>query len=223
MRFRLQLPWLLLVSQFGFSFPQQEEIYVDLDTGEIEVEMDGETSPPIMSEAAHHHNNDDHHDHHHDHDHKENQRKEKDRKIIQEFQAKLIESVPTLKKTSARDVAVMLKFALNDPDTGILLQNIKQGKDEKSRRGNGESKDDQKPDRSSQNVVEDLVQTVSDLQMSELLFQDPQRGFQQMKDEGLLPADKVEMYEKDPTLLKRDTRKSLYINFVTLAAEGGFL
>jgi hypothetical protein len=61
------------------------------------------------------------------------------------------------------------------------------------------------------------------MQMAEILFQDPVRAFIEMEKDGMIPADKIKMYKKNPELLIQDTRKSLYFTVVSLAAAGGYL
>ena len=134
--------------------------------------------------------------------------------VVQKFQAKLVRDMPHLKPSSAKNVATMLKFAAQDPDTQVLLKQLQEENQQ-------QPDDDDKLSRLQ--IVEGLVQTLSDLQLSELLLREPKKGLQQLKDQGLLSPEKVQLYENDPSLLLQDTRRSLYFHFVELAAQGGYL
>ena len=198
--------WMLfLFGLLRFSCSHDEESYIDLD--EMTIEMNGDTSTSQGAPQQQQEPED-------VVDTTSTNRKNRKVDWVQKFQAKLVRDMPHLKPSSAKDVATMLQFAAQDPDTKVLLKQLQEENQQ-------QPDDDDKLSRSQ--IVEGLVQTLSDLQMSELLFREPKKGLQQLKDQGLLSLEKVQLYENDPSLLLHDTRRSLYFHFVELAAQGGYL
>ena len=59
--------------------------------------------------------------------------------------------------------------------------------------------------------------------MLEVLFQDKERALREMTKEGMIPEEKLSIYQTNPDLLETDTRRGLYFMFVALAEAGGYL
>jgi len=130
--------------------------------------------------------------------------------------AKLMESAPLMLEQTAVDVAAMIEFAKTDPETSLLLRRMTDGSGAEHFGAFADSM-------SAAEIATGLVETLNDLKMSDILFKDPERALREMKKEGMLPPDKIKLYEKDPKQLEEDTRKSLYFTFVSLGAAGGYL
>jgi hypothetical protein len=116
----------------------------------------------------------------------------------------------------ATNIATVITAAKSDPETSLLLLRMKQ-------QGGKESFDAFRRGLTPDLIVSGLAEAVSEMQMAEILFQDPVRAFIEMEKDGMIPADKIKMYKKNPELLIQDTRKSLYFTVVSLAAAGGYL
>lgn len=116
----------------------------------------------------------------------------------------------------ATNIAAVITAAKSDPETSLLLLRMKQQSGKESfdafRRG-------LTPDM----IVSGLAEAVSEMQMAELLFEDPAKAFIEMEKEGMIPPDRIKMYRKNPEQLVEDTKKSLYFTVVSLAAAGGYL
>jgi hypothetical protein len=72
-------------------------------------------------------------------------------------------------------------------------------------------------------IAQALGQALEELEMLEILFQDPARAVREMEKEGLIANDRLSAYKKNPDLLEEDTRTHLYFTFVSIAAAGGYL
>jgi len=118
-----------------------------------------------------------------------------------------------LSESVAVDIAAVLQAAQRDPETSLLLLRLKQQGTADSLR--------LEPDQ----IVAGLAEMVSEMEMLEVLFthKGPERAVVEMVKEGLVEADRVSEYQKDPQLLLDDTRKSLYLTFCSLAVAGGYL
>ena len=232
---RLRLAVCFAFVQLGtVSRSQEQETVLDLDLGEeIVVDLHGETlsssSDQKQQQQPEEPRHDDQAQQQEQQERKQKSRDEKNNKTHDKYQeemmAKLLQSMPTMKEAQARDVSLMLKFAKSDPDTRVLLKTIKSEKKEEKEEEKKKTKKNEgmEDNPSPKKIVEGMVQTLRDLQMSELLFKDPQKALQHMKDEGLLNEEKVKLYENDPSLLQQETRRSLYFSFVGLAVKGGYL
>jgi hypothetical protein len=71
--------------------------------------------------------------------------------------------------------------------------------------------------------VASLQTILSELQAIELLFHNPERAVRMMNEDGMIPPDRLEEYQRNPKLLEDDTRKGLYFSFVTVAVALGLL
>mmetsp|Transcript_20933 Transcript_20933/g.34583 ORF Transcript_20933/g.34583 Transcript_20933/m.34583 type:complete len:183 (+) Transcript_20933:118-666(+) len=71
--------------------------------------------------------------------------------------------------------------------------------------------------------VKNLQQILSELKAVEILFKDPARALKVMNEDGMVPANRLPEYQRNPALLEEDTRKGLYFSFVTMAVSLGLL
>ena len=71
--------------------------------------------------------------------------------------------------------------------------------------------------------MQGLKVTIDELKLCDVLFKDKQRALREMEKEGMIPAEHLKKYKKNPDLLEEDTRKGLYFRFVSLAVVGGYL
>ena len=55
------------------------------------------------------------------------------------------------------------------------------------------------------------------------LFEDKEKALVEMEKAGMIPEEHLKRYQKNPELLEEDTRRGLYMQFVSLAVVGGFL
>jgi len=118
-----------------------------------------------------------------------------------------------LSESVAVDIAAVLQAAQLDPETSLLLLRLKQQGAADSLR--------LEPDQ----IVAGLAEMVSEMEMLEVLFthKGPERAVPEMVKEGLVEADRVSEYQKDPQLLLDDSPPSLYLTFCSLAVAGGYL
>jgi hypothetical protein len=103
----------------------------------------------------------------------------------------------------------LLQKVKKDPDTLTLVSKLKTVQ--------GPSLDAMKNGMSANEKVKQLKNIVSEMQALETLFQDPVRALKMMNEDGMVPKDKLPLYEKNPQLLEDDTRKGLYFSFITMA------
>jgi hypothetical protein len=121
-----------------------------------------------------------------------------------------------LTEQQAVDLAYVLEQLEKDPETQLLLSQLKSGTGR-------EHLESFAADMDLSQIVHGLAVGIAELQMLDELFKDPQRAFDIMYEEGMIEEDKVDDYRKDPSLLQEDTRKSVFFTFVSLGAAGGFL
>lgn len=131
--------------------------------------------------------------------------------------AQLKQAWPQMPEQEAVDVAAMIQTIRADPESQLLIKRMTEG--------SGKAKFDAfvKDLESPKEIAVALSMQLQEMAMLEVLFKDPQRAVAEMKKEGMLPAEKIEEYEKNPALLEEETRKSQYFTFLSIAAAGGFL
>ena len=131
--------------------------------------------------------------------------------------AKLMSDWEGLSEQDAVDIAAVLQRAKADPETTWLIKKMKE-------EGSSEVYRDFVSDITSpQETVQALHVALRELKAIEVLFQDPERAFQELRKEGLIPPDKIKMYDKNKDLLEADFRKQMYFMLVSYAAAGGYL
>jgi hypothetical protein len=122
-----------------------------------------------------------------------------------------------LSEEQAVDIAVLIESAAKDPETALLLRRLKEGSGAKDAFGDFAS------DMTALQIAQGLAQALEELEMLEILFQDPARAVREMEKEGMIANDRLSAYKKNPDLLEEDTRKHLYFTFISIAAAGGYL
>jgi hypothetical protein len=135
-----------------------------------------------------------------------------DSALVQQLRLHL-ESAKALPEGTMEQIAVVIEAARKDPETSLLLLRLK-GQDDFVAL---------QRDWSAPQIVLGLADTVQEMKMAQILFQNPARAVVEMERDGLLPAHRVAEYRADPQLLVDDTLKSLYFTFVSYAAAGGYL
>lgn len=120
----------------------------------------------------------------------------------------------TLPEQEALDIAFVLDAAKKDADTKIMLMKMKQDQPE-AFEGTADS--------SKLELVRGIRQAMEELKMLEYLFQDKERALREMDKDGMIPKDKLSLYQKNPDLLEADTRKGVYFMFVALGEAAGYL
>jgi hypothetical protein len=116
----------------------------------------------------------------------------------------------------ATNIAKVIASARNDAETRLLVLRMKSGE---MRSDFADFASDLTPDA----IVSGLAATLSEMEMAEILFVDPNRAFVEMERDGMIPNEHIELYRANPELLATDTRKRLYFTFLSLAAAGGYL
>ena len=133
----------------------------------------------------------------------------------QEVATKLQIKAPDLDGQDAIDLAVLLDAALQDPETKMMVENL---------RSSGSKRLEAFEDSTTQaEMVMGLKQTLDELKALEYLFQDPVRAVTEMTKEGIVDPKRVDYYKENPEELANDTRKGLYFSFVSLAVAAGLL
>jgi hypothetical protein len=114
-------------------------------------------------------------------------------------------------------LATVLGEIKKDPETPRLVQQIK---DDAKNQGM-KVRQDMKP----RDFVESLLSTFEDSRKLDELFQDPDRALEELIRKGMVDPDgeTIEQYKKDPKKPEMETRTSVYVTFVSIAAEGGYL
>jgi uncharacterized protein (DUF1684 family) len=134
----------------------------------------------------------------------------------QEVATKLQIKAPNLDAQDAIDIAVLLGAAVQDPETKLMVENL--------RSGGGAKRLEAFEDSTTQSeMVMALKQTLDELKALEYLFQDPVRAVIEMHREGIVDEKRIDYYTENPEELANDTRKGLYFSFVSLAVAAGFL
>eukprot|EP00547_Thalassionema_nitzschioides_P001216 CAMPEP_0194216312 /NCGR_PEP_ID=MMETSP0156-20130528/18754_1 /TAXON_ID=33649 /ORGANISM="Thalassionema nitzschioides, Strain L26-B" /LENGTH=195 /DNA_ID=CAMNT_0038945057 /DNA_START=86 /DNA_END=673 /DNA_ORIENTATION=- len=106
----------------------------------------------------------------------------------------------------------LLKQALEDPQTQILVQEMKTMQREVLEQMLGET--------TPLDIVTTLKSVMDELVSLEILFKDPKRALKEMEKEGMIEKERLPEYKKNPDLLEQDTRKALYMTFVSTAVVG---
>lgn len=115
----------------------------------------------------------------------------------------------------AMEISEMMKVARSDPDTQVMMQKIKvEQKDNLAELVKSST---------SKEILKELRGIWSEIKMLEVLFKDPKRAVELMNEDGMVPKDRLGKYRRNPELLEEDTRRSLYLSFITLSLAGGFL
>jgi hypothetical protein len=133
----------------------------------------------------------------------------------QEAATQLQIKAPNLDAQDALDLAVLLDAAVQDPETKIMVENL---------RTSGSSRLEAFEDSTTQaEMVMGLKQTLDELKALEYLFQDPARAVLEMHKDGMIDEKRIDYYRKNPEELANDTRKGLYFSFVSLAVAAGII
>lgn len=116
---------------------------------------------------------------------------------------------------TAIDVAAVIQKASTDPETSLLL--LRMNKEQDYNAFQNDMTEDQ--------IVSGLAEVVFEMNALETLFHEysPDRAYEEMLKEGMIPKNREKEYKNNPALLETDKLKSLYFTFVTLAAAGGYL
>lgn len=109
----------------------------------------------------------------------------------------------------------LLKQAVQDPDTQVLVQEMKTMQREVLEQMLGET--------TPLDIVNNLKAVMSELVSLEILFQDKDRAVREMDKEGMIEEHRLAEYKKNPDLLEQDTRKALYMTFVSTAVVGDLM
>lgn len=72
-------------------------------------------------------------------------------------------------------------------------------------------------------ILGGLKQVIDELLVLDYLFQDKEKALEAMEKEGMIPEEHLATYKKNPELLEEDTRRGLYMQFVSMSVVGGFL
>jgi hypothetical protein len=123
---------------------------------------------------------------------------------------------PDLTDQQAVDLAHMLGEVKKDPQTRLLLDDMKSGTGR-------ELFQDFVKGMSQRDMVQGMAVSLEEIRMLDYLFQDPKRAFEEMEKDGMIEDHMVDVYRKDPGLLEDDTRKSVYFSFVSLSAAAGYM
>jgi hypothetical protein len=121
-----------------------------------------------------------------------------------------------LSEQDALDIAEMIIAMRGDPESMKLLDEMKSGVVKKDL-------DELKKTMDEKEIIEHMVRTLYEMKATEILFADPQRAFEEMKKEGMIPAHQIDLYAQNPKLLEDDTRKGLFFSMLSLATAGGYL
>jgi len=130
----------------------------------------------------------------------------------------LMEVNGDLDEQQAIDIAYLLQELQKDPETVMLLNEMKTGTGKQMYEeftGAGGM--------SARELVEAMAISLEELKMLDYLFQDPQKAFVEMNQEGLIEDHMVDVYKNDPQLLEDDTRKSVFFQFISFGAAAGYL
>jgi hypothetical protein len=131
--------------------------------------------------------------------------------------ASLQAASPDIPSQDAVDLAALLDAVIQDPETKMMVENLR------SADGRKASLEAFSDSLTQKEIVDTLKQTMDELKALEYLFLDPARAVREMEKEGMIPDQRKELYKKNPQQLADDTRKGLYFSFVSLAVAGGFL
>jgi hypothetical protein len=131
--------------------------------------------------------------------------------------ASLQAASPDIPSQDAVDLAALLDAVIQDPETKMMVENLR------SADGRKASLEAFSDSLTQKEIVDTLKQTMDELKALEYLLLDPARAVREMEKEGIIPDQHNELYKKNPQQLADDTRKGLYFSFVSLAVAGGFL
>lgn len=119
---------------------------------------------------------------------------------------------------TAIDVAAVIQKASIDPETSLLLLRMKKEQDYNAfKNDDGMMTEDQ--------IVSGLAEVIFEMNALETLYREygPDRAYEELLKEGMIPKNRIKEYKNNPSLLETDKLKSLYFTFITLAAAGGYL
>lgn len=136
--------------------------------------------------------------------------------VDEKLVGKLQSANDQLTDQQAIDIAYLLEHVSRDPETQLLLQEM--------RSGTGQQEfADFVGELDPSDIVQGLAVSLEEMKMLDYLFQDPDRALKEMLAEDLIEEHMVETYQADPSLLEEDVRKAVYFNFVSMGAAGGYL
>ena len=136
---------------------------------------------------------------------------------IQQVSLELLEAIkkahPSLEHQAAVDLTAVIEAASKDTETSVMAQRLKDSPEMKKL----------KKEANEAQIVQGMITALEEMKLLDYLFQDPNRALVEMEKEGMIDKKHLETYKENPGLLEEDTRKSLWFNFVSLAAAGGYL
>lgn len=112
------------------------------------------------------------------------------------------------------DIRAIIESAGEDPDTIKLIAALKDENQE-------HILDLQKLPQ--EEIMNGLKETLDEMKMLDVLFNDPNKALEAFEKEGLIPMEHLDQYRQNPSLLEDDTRRGLYFQFISLAVVGGYL
>mmetsp|Transcript_21970 Transcript_21970/g.25036 ORF Transcript_21970/g.25036 Transcript_21970/m.25036 type:complete len:189 (+) Transcript_21970:59-625(+) len=118
-------------------------------------------------------------------------------------------------KLSQKDVLAidgLIKHAVEDPETKILIQKMKVMQRDVIEETIGET--------TPLKIINNLKAVLEELMALEILFEDKDRAFRAMEKDGMIDKKRIPEYRKNPGLLEEDTRRSLYFSFISMAVVG---
>lgn len=133
-----------------------------------------------------------------------------------ELLASLRSSHSGLSEQDALDIAEVITAIKGDPESMKLLDEMRTGEVKKDFEELKRTLDEKE-------IIQYMVKTLDELKATEILFANPERAFEEMKKEGMIPDHRIDLYAQNPKLLEDDTRKGLFFSMLSLAAAGGYL
>jgi len=138
----------------------------------------------------------------------------KARKISTDVPLEKSDQLTTLTEEDAKNIAVLIDAAKEDPESVNLIKSMKEENLEDLQELQKLPQED---------VLNAMKMTLDEVMALDYLFADKERAFHEMDKDGMIAEEHRKKYRENPQLLEDDTRRGLYFQFLSLAVVAGYL
>lgn len=124
------------------------------------------------------------------------------------------DDIQYMTEQNAAEMEALILQAKADPDTMRIVTKLKTDMN---------AEIEELKQQSSEDVLGGMMRAMEELKMLDILFQNKERAVRVMDEEGMIKPELLGTYQQNPDLLKEETRRGMYMQFVSLAVVAGFL